>query len=267
VNRRIVILCVGLIAAAAALAWLAVSHWKQARMQQAAALKRPVTAKASPPPSIPAPSAAALPSEYFDVAQRTLFSQDRNPTVVIEPPPVKPEPPLPPLPQYHGQMAIGEPVALLSMGSGQQKGYRIGEKVGDFKLVSFDREKIAFEWNDKTVERKISELTPKEPVAPTDAGKGASAGAQSAPAVPSPVANAGASIAGAATALGASGNSAASATAPARSPNPAIGDEIVNGVHSCVASDNSPAGTVLNGLKKVIYPSMFGPVCRWEPTK
>jgi hypothetical protein len=39
-------------------------------------------------------------AEYIDVAQKTLFSKDRNPNVVIELPPPKPEPPMPALPFY-----------------------------------------------------------------------------------------------------------------------------------------------------------------------
>ena len=43
-----------------------------------------------------------------------------------------------------------------------QRSYHAGETVGDFKVIRFDREKIAFDWNGKTVERGVMELRPKE---------------------------------------------------------------------------------------------------------
>jgi hypothetical protein len=60
---------------------------------------------------------------------------------------------MPALPKYHGQMAIGEPVVFLSIASQSQRGYHAGEDIGDFRIANFDRDKIAFEWRGKTVER------------------------------------------------------------------------------------------------------------------
>jgi hypothetical protein len=248
-NRRIVLLYLLLLGLAVALGWLGYSHWKRDRAQQAKVLRQSVPAKGILPPAVPEVAKPAAPAEYFDVAQRTLFSKDRNPTVVIEPPPVKPEPPMPPLPEYHGQMAIGDPVAILSTPGGTQKGYRLGEKVGEFKLVAFDREKIKFEWNEKSVERKLTDLVAKEDT--SQAAKGP------VPQQPAPAA------VSSSDGRPAANNSLSTNT----NSSPTFGSEIGDGVYACASGDNSAAGTILNGHKKTLYTTMFGPVCRWEPTK
>ena len=186
-----------------------------------------------------------MPANYLDVAQKTLFSKDRNPNVIIEvappPPPPKEEPP-PPRPNYYGQMGLGEPVAFLSTAKGGQKGFRVGDDVGPFKLVAFNRETITFEWQGKDLEYPLAELKPKE---------------------------------------GALANAAQSGGAPTFVPGkvmsigPAIGLEekgVVLGTaagdtRTCVAGDKSPAGTVKDGFRKSIVPGPFGPMCQWEPIK
>src|ERR1019366_6395062 len=118
---------------------------------------------------------AGAPAEYIDVAGKMLFSKDRNPTVVVEAPKPVPEPVMPALPNYHGQMSIGEPVILLSMSANAtQRSYHAGDQVGDFKLVSFDENRVDFEWKGKNIERKLEELKPKE----TTAATGTQAGGQ-----------------------------------------------------------------------------------------
>lgn len=253
-----------LLALAGVLGWLGYGHWQQARREQAKVLRQSPAAKAVLTPPVPDPARPAVPSEYFDVAGRTLFSKDRNPAVVIEPPPVKPEPPMPPLPRYHGQMAIGDPVAIFSLANGPQKAYRVGESIGDFKITSFDRERIAFQWNDKTVERRLEELIAKvEPqaVAGNSVPPPPSQPAAASPRTQPPAASSSAtSLSAGTTSLGAE----TTATAPT---NPAIGAEINDGVRNCTPGDKSAAGTIMDGYKKVIYSTMFGSVCQWEPTK
>ena len=127
-----------------------------------------------------------MPANYLEVAQKTLFSKDRNPNVIIEvapPPPPKPEEPPPPRPDYYGQMGLGEPVAFLSAEKGGQKGFRAGEEVGPFKLVAFNRETITFEWKGKTLEYPLEELKPKEPVPAAAGGRGSAVRAKVAPPV------------------------------------------------------------------------------------
>src|ERR1019366_6396814 len=149
-----------------------------------------------------------------------------------------------------------------------QKAYHAGDKVGDFKLVAFDTDRIELEWNGKKVERKPDELAPKETVAaaavstaaaPVGAAAAAANVSHSAvnyrPEMGNPDA---AAAAPAVTSLGATTAEAAKAEPPA-----GIGDEISGGVRQCLPGDNSPAGTVLNGYQKRMISSMFGSVCRW----
>lgn len=146
---------------------------------------------------------------------------------------------MPALPKYHGQMAIGEPVVFLSIASQSQRGYHAGEDIGDFRIANFDRDKIAFEWRGKTVERSVTDLAPKDEAPPIP-----QAGV---PAAVKPV-----------TSLG-------SQPAADKKADPALGDDMGGGFRTCVPADSSPAGTVLAGYKKVISQTMFGPSCHWEP--
>src|SRR5690242_18071588 len=142
-NRKILALNLALLALLGTLGWMLRVHWRETRAQELATLAKAAAAKAQlPPPSLPVPE-PVVPATYLEVAQKTLFSKDRNPNVIIEtvpPPAPKPEEPPPPRPEYHGQMGIGDPVAFLSVEKGGQKGFHAGEKVGAFKLVAFDRE-------------------------------------------------------------------------------------------------------------------------------
>jgi len=243
VNRKILALNLVLLAMAGTLGWMLRAHWLETRARELAALAKPARGSAQIPPPSPRPPEAVVPANYIEVAQKTLFSKDRNPNVIIEPPPPppapKPEEPPPPRPEYYGQMGLGEPVAFLSTEKGGQKGFRAGDKVGPFKLVAFDHETVTFEWNNKTLKYPLEELKPKEP-APQAAAVYNPPPSQ----VPSPGTMVGANT----------------------SKDPALGVEN-GGVRGCVPGENSPAGTVKDGFKKTINPGMFGPMCQWEPIK
>ena len=244
-NRKLVLLNLALLALVASLVWLLRARWIEEQARERAIFEQAVRAKTLLPPPPAAPPKAPMAAEYIDVAQKMLFSKDRNPTVVVEVPPPKPEPPVPPLPQYHGQMAIGEPVVFLSVDSkADQKSYRAGEKVGPFELVKFDRDQITLAWGGKTIERKLGELAPKEEAPPPPKTTAAPAPAPSGP-----------------VALGSSTNLASD------NKGPTLGIDTGAGNFNCVAGDNSPAGTIKDGHKKVITRGMFGEVCFWEPVK
>lgn len=280
-NRRLLILDLALILFAAGLVWLLRERYLQARAHELAVLRSKVPPKPVLAPQTPPLVRPSQPAEYADVAQRTLFSKDRNPNVVVEPPKPAPERPMPSLPIYHGQMDFGEPVALLSLPNQAttQKGYRAGDKVGEFKLVAFDREKIEFEWNGKKVERKPEELVAKEPVG----APGSVAAAAPASPLSPPQANGGTQSANiavryaeaaAAESAGTPGaqavttlSSAADNSKPAGSTPAGLGDEIGSGTRACLPGDNAPAGTVVGGYQKRMISSMFGSVCRWEQVK
>ncbi|MCU1336217.1 MAG: hypothetical protein JWO19_1798 [Bryobacterales bacterium] len=245
-NRKILALNIGLLVLFGTLGWMLRAHWREARSQHRATLAKAARPSALLPPPSPTPPEPAVPANYLEVAQKTLFSRDRNPNVIIEtapPPPPKAEEPTPPRPAYYGQMGIGEPVAFLSAEKGGQRGFHVGDEVGPFKLVAFNRETITFEWHDKTLEYPLAELKPKE-------GTPAAAAAQS----------------GVPTFAPSKPASAGPVIGITEEKGPVLGTQ--NGeIRSCVAGDKSPSGTVKDGFKKSVVPGPFGPMCQWEPIK
>jgi hypothetical protein len=243
-NRKILALNLALLALLGVLGWMLRAHWRETRARELATLSKAARKIEVLPPPSPAPPEAAVPANYLEVAQKTLFSKDRNPNVIVEvvpPPAPPPEVPTPPRPYYFGQMGLGpQPVALLSVEKGGQKGFHVGDEVGPFKLMAFDRDTITFEWNGKTLEYPLSELKPKEPQAAAQQAAAATA----APAKPQSIAPV--------IAVG--------------EDKPTLGTQ--NGeIRSCVPGDRSPAGTVKDGYKKTVVNGPFGPSCLWEPIK
>jgi hypothetical protein len=192
----------------------------------------------------PLPAAPAVPpvvaANYLDVAQRMVMARDRNPAVIIDPEPVKVKPPMPALPVAQGLMMIGEPAIIMTEKPGaQQRTYHKGDKIGAFKLLAFDADRVVLDWDGEKVERKLEDLLEKTP-APSASGGGPAAPA--AAAAPPP--------------------SAASAPTPL-----GPGVDIGGGYHGCQANDSTPSGTVQNGMRKVEVVTPFGKSCRWEPVK
>src|SRR6202035_3233990 len=95
--------------------------------------------KPVPPPPITNPPAAepVRAAGYIDIAQKDLFSKDRNPTVVVEAAPAPAKPPMPKLPLFHGLVDLGDgPMAIMSDGAkAPHRDYQPGDKVGAFTLV------------------------------------------------------------------------------------------------------------------------------------
>jgi hypothetical protein len=187
-------------------------------------------------PLAPLPASARITAaNYADIAQKMLLARDRNPNVIMDPAPPPPKPPMPPLPVAHGMMFFGEPSIILSeKAGGEQKLYHKGEQVGAFKVVTFDRTQVVFDWDGETVIRRPDELVSKfEP--PPEA------------AAPAP------------------------AAAPAQAPPPQSplgpGADIGAGYRACQANDSNPSGAVVNGMRKMEVPTPFGKSCRWEPVK
>lgn len=241
-NRKIWLLNLALLALAGTLVWQLRAHWRTTVSHQREVLAQTPPPKPVIPPPPPPAVKTATPGEYIDVAQKTLFSRDRNPNPIEDPPPAAPPPPppkpLPPMPVYRGQIAIGEPVLILSLQGADQKSYRAGEEVGPFKLVAFDREKITLEFDGKQIERKVAELQPKEAPPPPPA--------QNAPAA-APV---------------------KSLSGPAgQAAPPAFGNDMGGGFRGCAVGDTSPNGTVLQGYKKIIATTAMGQSCHWEQIK
>lgn len=250
-NRKLILLNVVLLLLAGWLFWMLRVKWVELHQHEhtVLALSPEVRKRLMIPSPIPQfkPMTA---TDYNAVAQNNLFAKDRNPNVIVDPPPAPPPPPPPPpmpeLPAYYGTMALfGDPVVVLKLPKGPQKNYHAGDKVGPFQLVSFSREKVVFDWNGKTVERKPEELKEKAP-APEEAA---------APAPPAPAA--GANTGGRAISIGGAANDDAKVSE-------VLGPDNGGNVRMCVKGDTSPAGTVVDGYKKRIATNMFGETCMWE---
>jgi hypothetical protein len=240
-NRKIILLNLGLLALAGWLFWMLRLKWIELHQHEHTVLS--LSPQVRKRLSVPVPMPLSKPmaaSDYNEVAQKMLFSKDRNPNVIVEVKPVPlppPPPPMPQLPAYYGEMALGEPVIVLRLPKGVQKNYHAGEQVGPFQLVSFDAKKVVFEWDGQTVERKPEELTDKE-----DTPAARQAAPPSAPAVRTSVADPPKEVKG----------------------SDKLGRDAGTGFKLCVAGDDAPAGTVVDGYKKKIVNGMMGPQCLWE---
>ena len=268
-SRKIILLNLTMIALAGTLVWQARKHYFELKAHEREVLQRSVKAQPVLPPPAVQPPQPVTAMQYTDVAQKTLFSRDRNPTVVVEVPAPKPEPPMPALPVYYGQMNLGDPVIFLSIRGDAQKRFHAGEKVGDFKLVSFDQDKVTFAWNDKPVEKKIDELKPHGDRAQAQAdtqttGQGQPSwmgkplGTYQAPGPSGAPAGGGPQI----KSLGES-----SANDPVKPDSP-VGRSISGtDFRACSMSDPTPEGKVVDGFKKVVVNTLFGKSCYWEKVK
>jgi hypothetical protein len=250
-NRKIVSLNLALLALIGLLVWQLRERREQASARERAVLLKGGRNQAllAPPPPPPVPPVA--PAEYIDTVQKMLFSKDRNPNVIIDVPPPPPPPPPPPkmpaLPHYYGQIRFGgDPVVILSgAAANNQKGYAVGEQIGEFKVVSFDHDSITFDWNGQEVVRTLAELKPKD-VPPPQQPAAAQTPAQ--PAASNGVVSIGAN--------GSNGNLPS-----------VVGNDMGAGNFACKMDDTSPAGTVAGGYKKVVTRGLMGNSCYWEQVK
>ena len=284
-NRNMIVLNVILGVLVCALGWTLRLRWLDSQEQDRELLARRGQAPVviAPPPLQATKN--VTPAQYFEVADRTLFSKDRNPTVIVDPPkpppPPPPPPPMPELPFFHGEMAIGEPVILLSTAKIPQRSYHAGDSVGDFKVLRFDRDKVTFDWNGKPVERNVSELRPKENTqtaqqvpsgAPSGVGNAVANGAAVAPADP-PSAfrpyKPGSGGGGTSTVTVLGGKAGDSSNTGGNSSSDSgidnmLGPELSPTERACVDGDNSPSGMSHSGYRKVSMITLLGPICHWE---
>ena len=161
------LLLVNLLLAGLALyaAWSLRQEWQSARAREQALLHARI--KPAPPPLFtprPVPQPVA-PARYVDIAAKTLFSRDRNPTVVEDTPPPPPPKPEPPLPVVYGVMNFGDgPVAIMSDKAGNRhRGVQPGERIGDYTLLAVNDKQIVLGWEGKQITKRIAELEQKTP--------------------------------------------------------------------------------------------------------
>jgi len=229
-----------LVIALGAVVWQGRTAWSDAQAKRRTTLN----AKAAPipaPPLSPAPkpgSATAI--NYADVANKDLFSKDRNPNVVIEPPAPVVEKKMPPLPVVYGVLGLPSGTkALMSEKPGEtSRAVRTGDSIGAFKIASLDPQTVVFDWEGKQISKKIDDLIDRSAVAAPGAAAPAAGQPAAAAAPPPPRPNA---------------PPTAAAPGAATGPNQ----------RACVPGDNSPAGTVAEGYRKVMNQTPFGAICSW----
>jgi len=236
-KRKLIALDLALVAAIGAASWRLRQDWITLRAREHRLHQRVV--KGSQPPVFnvaPAPQPVAAVG-YAEIAMKMLFSKDRNPDVVIEPPPSKPKP-MPPLPVLYGVMNLldSTTVVMSENASAPHHGVRLGEQIGPFTLVAVSREDITFDWEGQAVTQKIDDMLVRQPAPPPPSNVAAK------PAQPARVEG-----------------------QPPPKADPAPGADIGNGIKACQAGDSSPAGTVANGYRKSVAATPFGSACRWEP--
>ena len=242
-NRRLLLLDLALVAVVAAGLWRLRGDLRRARDRylilqpvSATPLKGPLVEAGAPP--------GVQPSAYIDAAQNFLFNADRNPNVVVEAHPVKPRPALP---QLYGLMNLGSgPIAIMAAApSAAHKTVRVGEAIGEFKLLAAAGDKITLEWEGQKIDAQISDVLVKPA-----AEQGGGGPAAVAPAAPSGGAN-------------------------VINPNAGRGEFLIGApmqgssgtVYASPPGDTAPAGTVYQNKRKVVRQTPFGNQAWWEDVK
>jgi hypothetical protein len=248
-TRRLIAFNLLLIALIAAACWRLRISWIEREQASARFFGQPVQPMAPPMVLIPDPPARLDATRYLEVAQQLMFSRDRNPTVIVE---VEAPKPMPALPLYYGIINLGDgpKVVLAAARESGQRSYRVGQQVGDFKLVAIEPAGLVLDWEGKRVVAAYADIRDTKPRAQTQSGGTTSrAGAVgSATSVQRPAAPVAATSIGSAAQAG-------------------PGAETGTDVRPCVAGDASPAGTVTGGYKKVLANSPFGKSCYWEKVR
>jgi hypothetical protein len=243
-KRKLIILNVLLVALIATAAWRLRVQWLATKEMERSMLGKK-TRPAPAPEHLPVPNVQpVMPAQYIEIANKDLFTKERNPTIVVakeEPAPPPPPPPMPPLPVVRGILNIDGVTAIMSVEpKAPQKEVKPGDSIGEFKLLAINNQEILLEWNGQEVRRNVQELFDHSAPEPTAAP---------------PVA---------------AGNPAQPAATP---PKPALtakagpGVDMGAGRKACIPGDPSPVGTVVDGLKKVTWETPFGTGCAWEPPK
>lgn len=256
-----VIAALALIVAAGAVVWHGHLVWREdeAKRQRLYAPVKPAPV-AAPPAEVKPETPQAV--KYADVANKNLFSKDRNPTVVIDPPKPAEVKKMPSLPVLYGVLGLPSGTrAIMAEKRGEpSKPVRAGDTVGEFKVVSLDTRRVTFDWDGQQISKPVDDLIDRSAAAP-----GVAASPAAAPPAPSSPAQA---PAGGLAPVTSSNTAGAAASTNVTSPK--IGREVGApgvSVRGCVAGDNSPAGTVIEGYRKQIVSTPFGNQCSWIPAK
>ena len=139
-KSKLVALNAALAAGLALVVWQGTDVWKDAKAQRRATVNVPVK-KITPPPMTPAKKPDAVQSAaYADVASKNLFSKDRNPTVVVDPPKVEPPKVMPALPIVYGVLGLPSGVkAIMAEHAGKQSNpVLVDDMIGEYTVVAID---------------------------------------------------------------------------------------------------------------------------------
>ena len=224
-RHRLLLLNLLLAGLTGAAGWKLRQDWVLDHQHSSTVINRQVKQPAPPaamPITPPAPFAAPT---YADVAQKDLFSKDRNPNVVIEPVAVKPAPKWPRMPILSGIMGLpGGLIAMLAeKPDSRSRGVAVGEKIGDLKVVALSSDKISFEFEGQVQEKNVQDLVDRGSHAPEVAEANTSQN-------PANLAKSG---------------------APPTAPKPGVDVGAGGQVKACDPRDTSPAGTEVDGFRKV----------------
>jgi len=237
-RSRLLLLNLLLMALIAGAVWQLRQNWLAGREREMVLLQKRVPPLPVPQILVPPAPKASNAVDYLEVAARLLMSRDRNPNVIVV---VPPEPVQPPLPRFYGVMDWGDGPSLYmaERPGAAQKRYRLGETIGEFKIVKLEESGITFEWNKKEVKAGFGEMKDQ----PGVKNSGAQPTASAQPSSPG------------ATSLGPVRVATVSAE-----PGAALSEN----TKACVAGDTSPNGTVSGGYRKVVKQTPFGSACQWE---
>ena len=212
------------------------AQYRAEKAREAAKLNQPVKALPTPKPTPQPSDPPVMAASYASVAQNLLFDRSRNPNVVVEIAPPPAPKPVPPLPIYHGMMQIGSggPTAFLSINKDSpHKAIHPGEQIGQFKLIDVNSVEMTLEWEGQTIRKRVDELAAMAaPPAEPEPAPAAAPAAQAAPPPP---------------------------------PKAGPGDSTAFGFKDCKVNDGVAENSVVDGYKKVMHQTPFGPSCTYEP--
>jgi hypothetical protein len=249
------ILALALIVASGAITWRGRVEWRRARAQRAN-LHAPV--KSAPIPPVAAAPAPETPQavKYADIANKNLFSKDRNPNAIVEPPKPAEVKKMPPLPVVYGVLGLPSGTkAIMAVKAGDpSRPVRAGDTVGEFKILALDTRGITFDWDGKQISKPVDQLIDRS--TPTQSAPN--------PPPPSPAPPPAGGLAPV--------NPPSQQSAVNTASNPKLGKELGapgSSVRGCVAGDSAPAGTIADGYRKQVVAGPFGigSQCSWVPVK
>jgi hypothetical protein len=131
-------------------------------------------------------------------------------------------------------MNLGDgPVAVMSVNAtAPHQEVHKGDMIGPFKLVDFNSEEIALEWDGKVIHKLVDEMSDHTPREAAQTTQASSAPPPAVPAVSAPL---------------------------------GPGADTGRGFKVCLPNDSTPTGTVVDGYRKTSALTLFGQQCRWEP--